>query len=83
MKKNERNMIIWWKVFIICNYICVAETIIPDETIRKQELVESNGFFTYRCRCGDDYILNEEDLTELPVYVQCESCSLYLCVNWK
>lgn len=59
----------------------VAETIIADETIRKEELVESNGRFSYTCRCGDIYELSEEDLVDLPVYTQCGSCSLYLCVN--
>lgn len=68
-------------MYYCLSLLYVAENVIADQTIRKEELVESNGIFTYACRCGDIYELSEEDLIDLPVYTQCRSCSLYLCVN--
>ncbi|KAM9953750.1 hypothetical protein ACTFIR_008842 [Dictyostelium discoideum] len=47
------------------------------------EFIEENGEYVYPCRCGDHYIITEDQLSEGSDVVCCSGCSLSIKVIYQ
>lgn len=45
--------------------------------------IDKEGNYIFICRCGDEYVLSQEDVDYLMRYVPCSGCSLYIEVLYN
>ena len=61
------------------------EDVVPDKVVTLSEMSHDRGQGSYgfECRCGDTFLIfeNEKPETGTSVLLPCCSCSLVLCVN--